>query len=199
MVRRGYDRSARGYLAARRGNAGSPINEFLAEVVKAVPQGGAVLDLGCGAGDPVAVAFAERCVVTGVDISGAQLALARSRVPGATFIHADMATVAFPADAFDAVVAYFSIIHLPREAHADLFARIAAWLRPGGIFAGTLGHGDSPSDIAPDWYGAPMYWSHFDSPTNIRLVTQAGLIPEIAELRGVDETFLCMLARKPGG
>jgi SAM-dependent methyltransferase len=197
LVRRGYDRIARGYLAARRANGETPFNRFLAEVVAAVPPGADVLDLGCGAGDPVALAFADRCAFTGVDISGAQLDMARARVPGATFIRADMATVDFPEASFDAVVAFFSVIHVPREEHAGLFGRIADWLRPGGIFAATLGHSDNPKDVEPDWYGAPMYWSHFDSTKNVELVTAAGLVPEIAEVRGTDETFLCILARKP--
>jgi SAM-dependent methyltransferase len=198
LVRTGYDRIARGYLAARRGNGDTPFNRFMSEVLAAVPSGADVLDLGCGAGDPVAVAFAERCSVTGIDLSGAQLASAKARAPGATFIRADMATVAFPPESFDAVVAFFSIIHVPREDHAGLFGRIAGWLRPGGIFAGTLGHSDNPYDVEPDWYGAPMYWSHFDSATNVELVRATGLVPEIAEDRGTDETFLCVLARKPG-
>jgi hypothetical protein len=48
-----------------------------------------------------------------------------------------------------------------------------------------------------------MYWSHFDSPTNQRLVQEAGLLivgatEEIAPEDGVPITFLWVVAQKPG-
>jgi ubiquinone/menaquinone biosynthesis C-methylase UbiE len=51
--------------------------------------------------------------MTGVDISAAQLALARQHVPNATLIQADMMALAFPPASFDAIVALYSLIHLP--------------------------------------------------------------------------------------
>jgi hypothetical protein len=58
--------------------------------------------------------------------------------------------------------------------------------------------------VEADWLGAPMYWSHFDSATNRRLVTAAGL--DLVEARdetededGTPVTFLGVVARKPGG
>ncbi len=47
-----------------------------------------------------------------------------------------------PPASFDAVVALYSMAHLPRERHAALLARIAGWLRPGGLFLASLGAGD---------------------------------------------------------
>ena len=50
-----------------------------------------VLDLGCGAGDPIARWFmAEGFAVTGVDFSEAMLAIARERWPDGDWRHADM-------------------------------------------------------------------------------------------------------------
>jgi ubiquinone/menaquinone biosynthesis C-methylase UbiE len=59
--------------------------------------------------------LAKTHVVTGVDISAAQLVAARRNVPTARFVHADMATIDFPADSFDGVAALYSISHLPSE------------------------------------------------------------------------------------
>ena len=75
---------------------------------------------------------------TGVDISGAQIALARKNVPGATFVHGDMSKLDFPASSFDAIVSFYTIEHLPRERHAERFGRFASWLRPGGRLLFTL-------------------------------------------------------------
>ena len=77
-----------------------------------------MLDLGCGAGVPVTRWLADRgFAVTGVDVSAKQLELARTYVPEGTFIKADMTEVVFGPESFDAVVAFHSIIHVPRTEH----------------------------------------------------------------------------------
>ena len=58
-----------------------------------VREGVAVLDLGCGCGVPVARRLARRYAVTGVDLSPVQVERARTLVPNATFICADMAAL----------------------------------------------------------------------------------------------------------
>src|SRR5271165_6738289 len=63
----------------------------LEELVADLPAGANVLDLGCGAGVPVARELTERgFVVTGVDASAGQIARAASDVPQGRFIQADM-------------------------------------------------------------------------------------------------------------
>jgi SAM-dependent methyltransferase len=148
--------------------------------------------------------LAARFHVTGVDLSARHIALAQAAIPQATFIQADMAAVDFPPSSYDAVAAFYSIIHVPREEHTDLLRRIAGWLRPGGLLVATMGANDTPAGVEADWLGAPMYWSHFDSATNRGLVTAAGL--ELLESReetededGTPVTFLWVVARKPGG
>ena len=68
-------------------------------------------------------ALADGRTVTGVDISARQIELARAAVPGARFIHADMTGLDLPSDSLDAVVAYYSLTHVPR---ADLPGLLAA-------------------------------------------------------------------------
>ena len=68
IVESGYDRMAEQYLGAK--DADDPITlAALEQVARDVPQGGAALDLGCGAGVPVTQWLAQRFVVTGVDVS----------------------------------------------------------------------------------------------------------------------------------
>lgn len=202
LVREGYDRIAPEYAEwsgrivdeERRRS-----DEFLLETL---PAGVPLLDLGCGNGLPSTARLAEHFQVTGVDASAGQLARARRNVPGATFIQADMAEVVFPAATFQAVVAYYSIIHLPREEHAALFCSIAIWLQPGGWFVCSLGAGASDGGIEPDWLGAPMYWSHHDADTSRRLIEAAGLEVVQQMIQTIDEdgtpaTFAWFRARKP--
>jgi SAM-dependent methyltransferase len=110
---------------------------------------------------PVARDLAARGFrVTGVDASLAQIARARRNVPAASFIHADMTRAQFPADTFDAVSAFYSITHVPRDEHAALMQRIATWLRPNGFFVASFG--SSEADWLGEWPGTPMFFSHHD-------------------------------------
>jgi cyclopropane fatty-acyl-phospholipid synthase-like methyltransferase len=202
IVADGYDRIARRYLEWS-GAAPSPERmRALGRLLGLLDDGAQVLELGCGAGVPVTRALADRCRVTGVDISAAQVAMARQHVPAATFVQADMAALDFPPESFDAVVAFYAITHVPREQHAALLGRIASWLRPRGLLFATMGAGDDPGTVEPDWLGAPMFFSHFDAAANRALVERAGLAVEDAQVLSEDEdgqpvSFLWVTARKP--
>jgi SAM-dependent methyltransferase len=145
--------------------------------------------------------LAQHFAVTGVDLSARQTELARQNVPNATFLQADMTALTLPPASFDAVVAIYSIIHVPRDEQPKLFSDICGWLKPGGLFVAVLGTADVAEDVIPDWMGAPMYWSHFDSATNQHLVEGAGLriVQAREETSPVDNApFLWMVAQKPG-
>src|SRR6202011_584060 len=76
---------------------------------------------------------------------------------------------------------------LPRERHGALFAEIASWLRPGGVFIGNVSAFDNPDDYEPNWLDAgPMRWSGFDGATNIALLAGAGL--HIVESEVIEQT-----------
>jgi len=118
IVRRGYDALSYRYRADQAGEGGYA--GWLDLLRERLPARGAVLDLGCGAGVPVARALAAGgFAVTGVDLSGVQIRRARRLVPGASFVLADAARVAFRAAAFDAVVCLYTLIHLPLEVAAQ--------------------------------------------------------------------------------
>jgi SAM-dependent methyltransferase len=151
-----------------------------------VEAGARVIELGCGTGVPVGSWLASRYVYTGVDASPGMLAHARRQVESGTFLHADMETVSFEPQSLGAVIAFSSIIHVPRERHADLFVAIASWLRAGGVFAASLHSRDDPNDFDPDWLGGgPMRWTGFDRDTNVALLDAAGL--EIIESEVVEQ------------
>ena len=104
VVRRGYD--ALSYL--HRGHDEEPEHyaTWVAQLQERVPTGGAVLDIGCGCGVPLARDLvASGDAVTGVDLSAVQIRRARQLVPTARFHHADATQLRFPSSTFDAVVA----------------------------------------------------------------------------------------------
>ncbi len=110
-----------------------------------------------------------------------------------------MASVDLPEETFDAAVAFYSIIHIPRSEHARLFHRIAGWLVPGGVFVASLGSGAS-ADWSGEWLGTDMFFSHYNADANLALLAAAGLIVERAEQLDQDNEdarFLWIVARKP--
>jgi SAM-dependent methyltransferase len=184
-VEAGYDALAERFLAWGARVEGDPRGRFLAAFAERLPDGAAVLDLGCGAGIPSTRLLAEHFDVTGVDISAAQIRLARANVPNARFVHGDVSEVSFPGESFAGVVALYAISHVPREEHAGLFGRIAGWLRPGGLFLAVLGVGDGP-DWTGEWLGVPMYFSSWGADTNRELLGAAGfglLLDEVVAMR----------------
>jgi len=200
LVEAGYDRIADSYLASK-GPLEPATGALLEALTRGLAPGARVLDLGCGAGVPVTRWLAERFTTVGVDFSARQLALARRHAPGAALVRADMGALEFAPGSFDAAVACYSIIHLPREAQPALIARIARWLKPGAAFLATWAIGAWEGEER-DWlgWGAPMWWSHYDGETSLAMLRHAGFAIEAAEDRtGGDEEWRWVLARTPAG
>jgi 2-polyprenyl-3-methyl-5-hydroxy-6-metoxy-1,4-benzoquinol methylase len=200
-VESGYDRMAEQYLSTKEPE--DPLElAALEDLASFLPPQAAVLDLGCGAGVPVTRWLADRgFAVTGVDVSARQLVLARSNVPEGTFLKADMTEVVFAPETFDAVVAFHSIIHIPRTEHPALLESNYRWLRPGGALLATMTVTDYEGR-EEDWegWGAPMVWSHYGQSTNVEMLREAGFEIRYAEPRTSkgtgDETWLWVLASK---
>jgi SAM-dependent methyltransferase len=171
IVKEGYDRIAGEYLATR--NEEQEDVKLLGELIARLPTGASVLDAGCGAGVPVARILSCHFAVTGVDFSAAQVQMARQLVPEANFICQDITTLIFPDASFDAICSYYAIIHIPRQQHTALLRDFYRLLKPGGLALLCLGANDNPDNV-DDYYGATMYWSHYDTATNLQLVGDAG-------------------------
>jgi tRNA (cmo5U34)-methyltransferase len=108
-----------------------------------------VLDLGTGTGETLAAVVVHHPAVTavGVDENGAMLEAARQRLVGMPLdLRVADLTEPLPSGPFDLVVSALAIHHLDGPDKADLFARIAAVLRPGGRFV--LGDVVLPADPA---------------------------------------------------
>jgi SAM-dependent methyltransferase len=202
IVADGYDRIGERYLewsALRPSPARTSALELADQLI---PAGADVLELGCGAGIPMTARLAAGRRLTGIDVSPEQIRRARRNVPAATFAVADMTTYTADVGSFDAVVAFYSITHVPRDAQAALFARIRSWLRPGGAFIASLGVEDDPGGVEDDWLGVPMYFSHFSARVNRRLLVEAGFDVERAAVvvepeDRHDARFLWVVARVP--
>lgn len=91
---------------------------------------GRLLDVGCGGGAHAA-AFAEHgWDVSGIDVSAAQVELARVR--GVDVVEADAARLPFGDASFDAAVSIFT--HTDVDDFAAVLREVARVVRPGGRF-----------------------------------------------------------------
>jgi tRNA (cmo5U34)-methyltransferase len=106
--------------------------ELVAELGVDQPE---VLDLGAGTGllSAAVLAAVPGARLTLLDGAAPMLAVARQRLGDVPTIVADL-TDPLPAGPFDAVVSALAIHHLDDAGKRDLFARIRAVLRPGGVF-----------------------------------------------------------------
>ena len=196
LVALGYDRIADHYL--ERFGHSSVRAAKLTEVIERLPAGASILDLGCGAGIPVASQLVTSGFnVTGVDASSGQIERATRNVAGAHFIQADMASVEFAPESFDAVVAFYSLTHLPKSEHALMIERLARWLRPGGQFLANFGAAEG--EWSEEWLGTTMFFSHHHPEMTKRLVQDAGLRLHRVEMLKQDNeeaVFLWITAHK---
>ncbi|MDP4013865.1 MAG: methyltransferase domain-containing protein [Candidatus Nanopelagicales bacterium] len=188
-----YDSSATTYDASR---DEFDLTEVLRDFRARLPASGNLLDLGCGAGRPVALEFASAgWHVTGVDRSRAMLDLAAKFVPGMEVIHADMRSVRFPDQSFDAIVAIYALFHIPWTDHPALFANMRAWLRPGGTalftYATRAYTGHDRFNGTKEFMGQQLFYSH-TTPEELRAqLDAAGLDVVDAQDRTIaGETFL---------
>lgn len=116
--------------------------DFIADVFAAhgVPDGGSVLDLGCGTGGH-AMLLAERgFAVTGVDRSPAMIELAQAKIAenpscSADFLVDDVRSVD-AGTTFDAVISMFAVVsyQLTDDDIIAMFSAVRRHLAPGGVF-----------------------------------------------------------------
>lgn len=157
-----YERNARRFDAER--PKGLHERVWLDRFLDLIPNEGAILDLGCGGGDPIARHMTQQGFhVVGADASTAMLEIARERFPTGDWRLADMRTLSLP-ETFDGIIGWNSFFHLRPDEQRAVLPKLAAHLNPGGALMLTVGPhagevagivGDDPvyhSSLAPDEY-----------------------------------------------
>jgi SAM-dependent methyltransferase len=174
LVAAGYDDVADAYL--ERFGVSAVRRKWLGRLTDRLPSArGRVLDLGCGAGIPVARDLAALGhSVIGVDGSAEQIVRARRNVPEAVFIKADMCKITFEAGSFHAVGAFYSITHLPATQQGPLIDSISKWLTRDGVLVASFGTGGA-DEWTCEWLGTTMFFGHADEAETLRRLADAGL------------------------
>lgn len=125
-----YERHAHAFDAARRKNFIE--KGWLDRFLLAVPRGGHILDLGCGAGEPVGRYMVDKgYYLTGVDVSAKMIMLSRTRFPRHVWLNTDMRS-AVMARTFEGILAWDSLFHLHHDDQAAMIEKMTRWLESGG-------------------------------------------------------------------
>jgi len=164
---------------------------------------GQILDLGCGAGEPVARYFISHgWQVTGVDFSQRMLELASKYAPDMKAIRADIREVEFVPDQFDAVTATYSLFHLPFAEHPGVFRKIYKWLKPNGRILFTYATkeytGSEEFSGYKKFIDTDLYYSHKTPEELLSDLEEIGFNLNSTDYHTIcDETFLWVTAQKP--
>jgi SAM-dependent methyltransferase len=153
-----YERHARAWDAAR-GRSGME-RAWLDAFAALIPPGAAVLDLGCGAGEPMAADLVGRGFrVTGVDSAPTLIGLCRARLPEQEWIEADMRTLSL-GRRFEGVMAWDSFFHLSMDDQRRMFPVFAEHAAPGAALMFTSG--PSAGEALGEFQGEPLYHASLD-------------------------------------
>ncbi|EJT73783.1 hypothetical protein GGTG_07639 [Gaeumannomyces tritici R3-111a-1] len=166
-----------------------------------------ILELGAGAGIPATarlLASSPRVRVTANDISSAQVSLGRANLAAeaarVAWEEGDMCALSFGPGSLDAVLALFSIIHLPRAEQAEMLGKLHDWLRPGGYLVANFVAEPMEGFVLEKWLHDKgwMYWSGFGAEGTLDKIREAGFEIVESEVRkeDVDAAFLWVVARK---
>lgn len=130
-------------------------SEYLNLIVKSIPGGDSVLDLGCGTGEPIAQFFIDKGFkITGVDGSKKMIELCKKRFPNEQWIVSDMRNINLK-QKFDVVLAWHSFFHLDHDSQRKMFKIFDAHIKPGGILAFTSG--EEEGEVWSDNGGQMLY------------------------------------------
>lgn len=113
--------------------------EFYPYTASLLPAGQCrLLDLGCGTGLELEQVFRKNpfASVTGIDLSPAMLEALRKKLAGRdiTLLEGSYFTLPFGEDCFDGAVSVESLHHFPAGQKLELYKKLHAALRKGGVF-----------------------------------------------------------------
>lgn len=158
-----YRRHARAWASARGSRPGGRVMEaeWLDRFRSLLPRSPAVLDLGCGTGEPIGRYLVERgCSITGVDAAPEMIAICKDRMPGQTWCVADMRALSL-GRVFDGILAWDSFFHLCHRDQRRMFPLFRQHAAPRAALMFTSGpsHGEAIGIFG----GEPLYHASLDA------------------------------------
>lgn len=142
------------------------IDDFLSRV----KPGGSVLELGAGTGQAAFYVAAGGYAVKAIDLSPANVALARER--GVDAQVGDFTDPAFDIDEFDGVFAMNSLLHVPKQLISDTIAVTRRFVRTGGIALIVVWGGyNHEGTLEDEWTDPPRFFAFYSDEDFLALRT----------------------------
>ena len=156
--------------------------DLLAKLVAG--SGRTVLDVGCGPGRTTGSLAARGLRVVGIDLSPGMIEVARRDHPALDFRVGSMTALDLPDGSVAGIVAWWSIIHLPREVVPQAFAEFHRVLAPGGVLLLGFHVGTESTHKTSGYGGHPMniHVHRWTAPALTELAVAAGFTPYPSEL-----------------
>ncbi len=163
--------------------------ELLARFAERTRGLGPVCDLGCGPGHVARHLRGLGAEVFGLDISPGMVEEARSRNPGIEFRQGDMLSLDAGDDSWGGVVAFYSIVHIPREELPLAFGEMRRVLKPGGRLLLSFHVGEETRHLDEMWGQEVSLDFHFFRTEDVGdLMRGAGFeVEEVVERPPYDE------------
>jgi SAM-dependent methyltransferase len=154
---------------------------WLDQFIALLPAGGSVIDIGCGAGEPIARYLSGAgLAVSGVDSAPAMIDLIRARLPAGDWQVGDMRTLAFGRH-FDGLLAWDSFFHLRPDDQRAMFPVFAEHAAPRAALMFTSG--PAAGHVIGTMHGEPLYHASLDA-AEYRALLQAhnfAVVAHVAE------------------
>lgn len=152
---------------------------FLERAIAFCKTRGTALDVGCGSGGRMIDRLRNAGFqVTGLDVSHGMLDIARSRHPSVEFVHDDVTEWTAPR-AYDLVLAWDSIFHLPYASHTLVLAKLCGCLADGGVLLFTAGGLDG--EITGTMHGHEFGYSSLSEVALVQLLRDYDCVPLLVE------------------
>jgi SAM-dependent methyltransferase len=149
-----YERHAHDYVADRDRGCSNE-SPWLDRFTALLPPNAAILDIGCGFGEPIARYLIERgFAVDGVDASPTLIAFCRERFPQRSWYVSDMRSFAL-GKTFNGLLAWDSLFHLSADDQRGMFPIFRRHASPGAALMFTSG--SSHGEAIGSYRGEPLY------------------------------------------
>ena len=154
-----------------------------------------ILDIGCGAGEPIAKYFIDQGYrVTGLDFSKSMIDICKSRFPDHDWFIGNMINFAL-GKKYKGIIAWHSFFHLPLDDQRKALECFARHLAVDGVLMLTVG--PENSEVLGHVCGEKVYHASFDPEEYSEILAQFGI--EIVEFVPEDPDCFgstILLARK---
>ena len=177
-----YQRHARAWTQQRERQRGRLMEaSWLDRFLGLLPVRRAVLDVGCGSGEPMGRYLAERgCGMTGIDSAPDMIAMWNDRLRGHASRVADMRLLCL-GKRFDGILAWDSCFHLCHDDQRRMFPVFRDHAAAGAALMFTSGpaHGEAIGSLE----GEALYHASLDSAEYRALLDEAGfaVVADVAE------------------